>query len=115
MKFCRNSKALSIDGFFFHTLLFKTYRTMAVLTKGLSTKNRPIYNSGKFGSDGTEYELCCGTSSTLTRPTASGAVSHLLWLKVCILTRWCVYFCRIFFVSSSVLKEFMSTSGTSVL
>lgn len=40
---------------------------------------------------------------------------YLLWLKVCILTRWCVYFCRIFFVSSSVLKEFMSTRGTSVL
>lgn len=41
--------------------------------------------------------------------------SHLLWLKVCILTPWCVYFCRIFLVSSSVLKEFMRTRGTSVL
>lgn len=38
---------------------------------------------------------------------------YLLWLKVWILTRWCLYFCRIFLVSSSVLKEFMSTSGTS--
>lgn len=41
--------------------------------------------------------------------------SYLLWLKVCILTRWCLYFWRIFFVSSSVLNEFMSTRGTSVL
>lgn len=31
------------------------------------------------------------------------------------MTRWCVYFCRIFLVSSSVLKEFMRTRGTSVL
>ena len=41
--------------------------------------------------------------------------SDLLWLKVWILTRWCVYFCRIFLVSSSVLKEFISTKGTSAL
>lgn len=42
-------------------------------------------------------------------------VLYLLWLKVWMLTWWCLYFCRIFFVSSSVLKEFMRTSGTVVL
>ena len=31
------------------------------------------------------------------------------------MTRWWVYFCRIFLVSSSVLKEFIRTSGTSAL
>lgn len=45
----------------------------------------------------------------------SVGVCYLLWLKVWMCTRWCVYFCRIFLVSSSVLKEFMRTRGTSTL
>lgn len=48
--------------------------------------------------------------------TPSGEVFwYLLWLKVYIFTRLWLYFCKIFFVSSSVLKEFMRTRGTSVL
>lgn len=56
----------SVLSVFFHTLPCETYRTVAVLTKGLSTKNRPIYYIFRkvWFRRYKEDELCCWTSSS---------------------------------------------------